>query len=164
MKVLLIGMNNPYSLEAHFALYPLPATSAGGRLFRMMRDAVPDLRQSEYCKIFDRMNLVVGDWDRTKAVSKAAMMVKDGCRKRRVVLLGEEVKRAFETTKAVNVPPEQFVWSPSYVQGERWATLPHPSGRAMTWNDPVVKVKAAEFFRGLVGVARDEALEAENMA
>lgn len=162
MKIVLVGMNNPYGADPKYALYPMPATSAGGRLFKMLRAASDgDLGMSEYARIFDRINLVSGDWDRRLAEAKATDLVINGnYARRRVVLLGQEVKNAFLKTSTIALPESHARWQYCSRSGaERWATLPHPSGRCRDWNDPEFMAICNPFFKGLVELARQMASE-----
>ncbi len=158
MKIVLVGMNNPYNLDPKYALYPHPPQSAGGRLFKMMREVSDGLTMSEYAHIFDRINLVRGDWSRPHAATEAAVLVrKQGYRDRRVVMLGEEVRAAFGRAGA-EFPHPQFQWAEMSRKG-KWAHIPHPSGRSRAWNSEQVRAEADRFFADLVKAAREAAEE-----
>lgn len=166
-KILIIGMNNPLSMDPRHALYPHPPGCAGWNLHRKMDQAMePEggFPRHEYVDIFDRVNLVRGDWNDGKAVAKAAQYLKDaakedGVGRRNVVLLGSKVVRSFRVAGADMEQYEQFRWRCPPIQRPlyMWARIPHPSGRSRAWNDPAVRDEATAFFRNLVTLARTAA-------
>lgn len=166
-KVMLIGMNNPLSMDPRHALYPHPPGCAGWNLHRKMDQAMePEggFPRHEYVDIFDRVNLVRGDWNDGKAVSKAAQLIKDamkedGIGRRNVVLLGSKVLRSFRVAGVDLEDKPQFVWTDPKIPKARnlWAHIPHPSGRSRAWNDPAVRDSAMSFFKHLVTLARQSA-------
>lgn len=159
-KAILIGMNNPHSTAAEHALYPAPVGVAGWRLWTMM-DQAAGLPRSEYVRIFDRRNLVRGDWRRDLAATNAAVMFRkqriDECR---VVLCGAQVVEAFRKAGAKVDEQPHFTWfRPGPSPLGKWAIIPHPSGRSHTWNDKAVRDAAKIFFAELVELARKAAKE-----
>lgn len=155
----LIGMNNPYRPEPLFALYPVPVGSAGNRIWRMMNAQHPDFTMSEYRDVFDRRNMVVGEWDRVRASVQAAEWLRDGVFDGgHVVLLGKEVITAFRVAGLdITTKPQFKFCAPRGKTGGHWCHVPHPSGRSHAWNDPVVKAEAEKFFHSLVMTARTAA-------
>ncbi len=157
MKPLLIGMNNPHSTDPDFDLFPRPAGVAGHRLWCMMAEAADGYFPTwEYVKAFDRVNLVRGEWSRPAATLKAGTMLANGVGLNRpVVLLGNEVVLAFKRGGMNLEDVALFKWvGPSKAFPWRVAHIPHPSGRSHTWNDPVVRQRAAVFLKDLVKQAR----------
>jgi hypothetical protein len=96
MKVWLIGESNPYQTpesdpEHHFALYPDPPNSAGGRLCRALK--LPD---AEYLKRYQRRNLLhTVKWSVPAARRAAATILGAVAERDAVVLLGAKVAAAF---------------------------------------------------------------------
>lgn len=160
MKVLIIGMNNPLSMDPKYALYPHPPGCAGWNLWKKMEDAVPEFDQVDYKTTFDRVNLVRGEWNDGLAVSKAAQMLKeDALHDRHVLLLGERVQRSFRVAGCDVREFGQFkFFLPPIPKAKRmWAHVPHPSGRSRVWNDPAVRDEARIFFKQLVSLAQKAA-------
>jgi hypothetical protein len=60
VKPILIGMNNPLSMDSKYALYPLPKGSAGGHLWQMLWEEAR-VTPRQYINAFERMNLLVGE-------------------------------------------------------------------------------------------------------
>lgn len=96
MKPLLVGEDNPYHSDPAYALYPLPTTSAGGRLCSV----IMGLRRTEYLRRFDRVNLCDERWRQTDARRRAAEILEQD--RPAIVLLGAKVCTVF------GVPFEPF--------------------------------------------------------
>jgi hypothetical protein len=93
VKPILIGMNNPLSMDSKYALYPLPKGSAGGHLWQMLWEEAR-VTPRQYINAFERMNLLVGEWNAGRAlVSALDLLPRLG--NRSIVLLGDQVRRAF---------------------------------------------------------------------
>jgi hypothetical protein len=128
MRTLLVGEDNPLSIDPRHALYPFPPNCTGHRLcYRIM-----GLQGSEYIRLFDRVNLCEGKWSapaaRTMALKLRHDRRSDDSNPARFVLLGAKATSAFNL---------DFV--PFYVEsgiGERFIILPHPSGRNRAWQEP----------------------------
>jgi len=140
-KPLLIGEANPYSGNPKLALFPWPASSAGGRLCRVVLGLAP----RQYIRWFDRVNLCAGEWNAREAREAAKQIFVDRFKPERVnVLLGAKVARAFG-----------YDFEPFLVERGSCGSvviLPHPSGRCRTWNEPGAVDRAREALRksGLV--------------
>lgn len=140
-RPILIGMNNPYRQEPRYALFPAPERSAGYRLWAMLREVRSDLYRKDYVDGFDRRNLVTGAWSSEVARRAAdAIDLPDGAR---VVLLGREVQRAF------NFPTNWPVGDPFACGGQTWYALPHPSGRCLEYNNPLMRRRTGELLADL---------------
>lgn len=133
-------MCNPLSDDPKYALYPLPPNSAGGRLCQMLRDCT-GVSKAEYIQGFERINLVIGDWDARDARAAAEEFVRTH-QGRRVVILGSSVRIAFR------LPP--VLVEPVVSRGVVFRQLPHPSGRCRWYNDPK--------HRALAGMVLEEEL------
>lgn len=139
MKPILIGQNNPVSTLPGYELYPLPRGCSGNRLYEMLRARVPEVTMRQYVDTFERRNLVRGvDYDGTRARARAhEIAVELGGTGRTVVLLGQEVRKAF------GHPP--VLIHPQEIGGCTWRQLPHPSGRN-TWYSVPKNIKVAELL------------------
>jgi hypothetical protein len=140
--VLLVGEHNPYDQDPRYALYPLPARSAGGRLCRLVFRMEP----KQYLRTFARTNLCRGRWTNRDAGNRAADIARGEWRV--VVLLGARVCRAF----GHDFRPFTWVAKPATV------ILPHPSGLSRAWNDPQAFIQARRTLRdaGVVWTERQE--------
>lgn len=161
MRVLLIGMNNPHSTKPEHALYPHPPGVAGWNLWRKIAESVGGedvLGRKRYTELFDRRNLVRGDWHRATAATNAAIMFrKERIDERRVVLCGADVSGAFRRAgAAIPEDRELFEWfRPGPSPLGKWAIIPHPSGRSHAWNDVAIRDEARKFFKALVKLAEE---------
>lgn len=86
-RPVIVGMNNPLSVEPQYVLYPAPEGCAGWRLWRMLNEACGASRR-QYG--FERVNLLTGAWSIPRARS-AAPDLRCHVAGRSVVLLGEDV-------------------------------------------------------------------------
>lgn len=133
-RPLIVGESNPYQGDPRFALYPTPRGSAGDRLCRL----VMGLEPSEYLTRFDRVNLCPELWSRREARQHAEAIAAEG--RAVLVLLGARVAEAFGAQ-----PRAPF--SVRTVGASRAVLLPHPSGRARTWNQPGAFERARSLLR-----------------
>lgn len=129
MKPILIGMNNPVSVEKGHELYPAPQGCTGHRLWTML-SARTGCSRWEYLERFERRNLVRSKlYDKTIARLNAADIFRElfGTG-RTVVLLGRDVQVAF------GHPP--LLVHPQMIGGCTWRQIPHPSGLNRWYNNP----------------------------
>ena len=130
MRPILVGMNNPLSLAPGHELFPYPPGCTGHRLYEMLRERLPEVRRGQYLDAFERRNLVVGrkfdhEIARANADLTYAELWGSG---RAVVLLGEEVRRAFGHPR--------LLVEPQVIGGVTWRQIPHPSGLNRWYNAP----------------------------
>ena len=140
-RPVIMGMNNPYGANPEMALYPAPATSTGGRLLRFS-----DLDKRTYLRVFDRRNLLTGEWTmaRAREVRESTRLELLG---RTVVLLGAPVNSIMRGgTEHELAPP--FRWTPDG-HGGWMARVPHPSGLNTFYNDTVHQTLLAIFMQEL---------------
>ena len=144
-----VGELNPYGANPHFALYCLPATSAGGRLQRL----VCGLHRTTYLACL-RHNLCDGRWSapaaRDRANALLAELAADGTPSPLpgFVLLGRKVASAFGLG---DIPPftGAFRGVPGRTEPGAVAciVLPHPSGLCRVWNEPDAFDRARTLLR-----------------
>ena len=136
MKPVIVGMNNPYSVDPKYALYPHPTGSAGHRLFEMLRAAGNRMNIKvtplKYVDAFDRINLLnETKWDpaKAKSLSPAVLAYLKG---RTVVLCGKSSANILGMQKVDfgTTPKFDTYWDFSYY------VIPHPSGLCREYNDP----------------------------
>lgn len=127
-KPVLIGQNNPVSQAPGHELYPYPEGCTGHRLWKMLQERLPHVSRRSYLDTFERRNLVTGkQWSsalgRQEAERLFAHFWGSG---RTVVLLGEDVRRAFGHPR--------LLLNPQLIGGTTWRQIPHPSGRNLWYN------------------------------
>lgn len=143
-RILLIGEDNPQSLDPAHALYDHPPNAAGARL----RDIL-SRNSNEYLAIW-RANLCPsGKWGWREARASVNRLVAPRRPWDVVVLLGSKVARA--TCEALDLSDSDEVaedWvlpafekfklahGPFAASPVTLLALPHPSGRCRAWNDP----------------------------
>ncbi len=154
MKPIIIGMNNPVSSAPGHELFPYPPGCTGHRLLSMLQSRLPDVRRSDYLETFERRNLVVGSIYDKRAAQRAAEVIYAELwgSGRTVVLLGQDVRRAF------GHPP--LLLHPQLIGGTTWRQLPHPSGRNMWYNDAKNREVAAVLLEELFNIYRKEVVNA----
>jgi len=146
MKPVIIGMNNPLSSDPKHVLYPYPPGCTGYRLWKMLEARRPGVLRKQYLDTFDRRNLVSTiAWDKDVA-EKSARTMRPELVGRVVLLLGQDVRRAF------GVPP--LLVHPQEIDGVTWRQLPHPSGRNLWYNEPKNRRLAEVLLGDLYDCAR----------
>lgn len=152
-RTLLIGQAPGPRTDPELPLYPIPSTSTGGRLARLM-----GLRRWEYLSLFDRMNLLPYHPGRHRRDDKfpmvparlAARVLLPLLAGRRVVLVGRGVAKAFGVGSEFHEWGTLRVGKPCAVTRCRGtavvAVVPHPSGRNYWYNDPSNVLVAQEFW------------------
>lgn len=166
-SLVVIGQSNPYGANSRYALYPYPANSAGGRLFRLAADAVAvaapaglfpaptsrpsvsaprDLRAWQWVALTDRYNLCVGEWSAGEAAKHSQFLQQNFVDGRPVILLGARVANAWWCE---GTPPPLY----EVVQGV--VTIPHTSGRNRAWNDPDTYISARDAVARAIGDAAE---------
>lgn len=153
-KVLLVGEVNPYGPDSRFALFPRPRESAGGRLCH----DVLGMREVDYLRSFDRVNLCVGSWSLVKARARAEELLAEP--RAVIVLLGQKVATAFRVdfqpfthSRLYALEPAPGRWyletEPSLLKSRpvTVVVLPHPSGLCRLWNEPGSFLRARATLR-----------------
>lgn len=130
----LVGMNNPHSSDPRFALAPHPRGVAGYNLWRMAFD-VCGVPRAKYMRSLQRVNLCLGNTYDGKVARATAESLGEELRGRRVIFLGDEVRRSFWLPKL-----RLFDWHKS--EQFTWCQLPHPSGLNRMYNDPIIRLAA----------------------
>lgn len=155
MKPLLIGQAPGPNTDPDLPLFPVPATSAGGRLCQMT-----GLLRGEYLLQFDRINVLNFFPGQVRRDDKfpmsparfAASTMKPFLAGRVVVLVGRNVANAFGHTA------EFHEWGDMQCRrdhhknpgGCQIAIIPHPSGRNHWYNDAANKIKSQNFWREFI--------------
>ena len=141
--ILLVGEDNPLSIEPEFALYCYPPGCAGYRLRRIL-----GLPQHQYLALH-RTNLCVGGWSKEQAKARAFELLSPEAPWRVIVLLGRKVTETFER---VALSDEKLVpfSTRACCPGMTLVSLPHPSGRnAASWSNPKLRDRARQILREL---------------
>lgn len=152
MRPLLIGQAPGPNTDPELPLFPVPRTSAGGRLQQMM-----GITRGEYLTRFERINLLYGfpgkdgsgeDKFPARMARAAAQTVKPLLAGRTVVLVGRNVAEAFQLEadffEWVDWPVRRRFYRETGLS--RAVVIPHPSGRNHWYNDPLNRELAREFW------------------
>lgn len=130
-KPLLVGESNPYGSPPEYDLWPLPERASGWRLCHQ----VLGITEERYLEVFDRANLVRGEWCWLAARTAARAV-----RHERAVLLGQKVATAFD----LKFEPLRVARVTSTL---KVLLLPHPSGLNRHWNDDRAILAARDAVR-----------------
>ena len=143
-EILLVGEDNPLSMDPRYALYHEPRNCTGQRLQSKILGLRP--RQS-YLPIW-RTNLCIGGWDADAAQDRAIVLLGEDAPWRIIVMLGAKVSGAF--TRASGTHVATFSHSLDGRSGRQVrVSLPHPSGRNPIWNDLTKVDLARSILRGV---------------
>jgi len=144
-KPVIIGMNNPISADPKHALYPVPPGSAGGRLYAMLKERLPNITMRQYRDGFSRVNLVQGRWSlhKAKLVGPAFRELLSASEKD-VLVLGNEA------WDALGLPQSQGPLWKLELDGVRWRLIPHPSGRNRWYDDPANRIIVGMILEELI--------------
>lgn len=138
---LLIGQAPGPNTDPELPLYPIPRTSAGGRLRELT-----GLTRGEYLRYFDRINLLpyfpgrVGHDDSfpMTPAKLAARVIRPLLTGRIVILVGRKVADAFKIDLPFHEWAELRTQRPNILTRcrgtARFAIVPHPSGRNHWYN------------------------------
>jgi hypothetical protein len=157
--VTFVGEVNPHGTDPRYALYCLPATSAGGRLRRLL-----GLSRRDYVAQ-GRLNLCVGRWSMQEARVHARVI--RGEHRPVVVLLGRKVVEAFfgATVVGVEGAPAFSLLRRPMADPTDYVVLPHPSGLCREWNAPSARPRALELLRAAApGVAWGEEQDGDQVS
>lgn len=153
MKPIILGMNNPLSLDPCHALYPEPEGCTGHRLWKMLEKRT-GATEEDYMEAFERRNLVAGlAWSRA-AAHAAAPAFWEYAKGRTVLVLGSEVREVLGLTRMIVHPIE--------VGGIVFRQLPHPSGRnpwyRIAGNREVAELLLEELYKNVQLAPREPLL------
>lgn len=163
MKPLLIGQAPGPNTNPDLPLFPVPKTSAGGRLQQMTR-----LTRGEYLARFDRINLLPYFPGKQKRDDKfpmtpaklAARVLKPLLAGRTVILVGRNVADAFEFPSEFHDWVDWPVRRPCIVTRcpglAHVAVIPHPSGRNHWYNKLENQEQSANFWEDFLNPAEDD--------
>lgn len=155
MRPLLIGQAPGPNTDPRLPLFPVPSTSAGGRLAEMT-----GLGRAEYLKTFERVNLLPDFPGKTKKEDMfpvararfAAKIMKPFLAGRTVVLVGRGVSTAFgldpsfEFHKWFTHPVKRRCAFARDSWHARVVIIPHPSGRSRWYNDDANRALSIAFW------------------
>lgn len=156
MKILIIGQA-PNS-------DPVPGRALEGRCEEFLAK-LAGMTLEQFWRRFEAVNLLPswpghagdkGDRFPMPEARAAAVAMKPSLAGRSVILLGHGVSGAFEHRL------EHFTWGALLVAPDRWAraaSMPHPSGVNIQWNDFVVRAQAARFL-GVAARDQEEIVDA----
>jgi hypothetical protein len=147
-RPVLVGMNNPLSMEPAHALFPHPPGCTGHRLYEMLKSRVPDVTKRQYLDIFDRRNVMHSlVFDRETARMGASKLYLEFYGSgRTIVLLGADTVAAFGLPRLLLHPQENG--------GATWRQIPHPSGRNLWYNNDENRTLVAMLLEDLYNAAR----------
>lgn len=128
-KILFVGMNNP---QGNPPFFPDPPGSAGHRLYMMLKEKVPEVKELDYLLTFDRINLMEGRVFLLDVAKANSVGLWESWVGREVVLFGDQVCTALE------VPRIPWISRRLY-KGVRYRQLPHPSGLNRWYNDKMMR-------------------------
>ena len=141
MRPLLIGQAPGPRTDPDLPLFPLPVSSAGGRLCKFL-----GMSTTQYLRTFDRVNLLREFPGRTGTDDKfpitkariAAQALRPLLAGREVLLMGRGVAQAFDLEIPFlewrEVPVRRSL--PGHEHIARFGVVPHPSGRNRWHNSP----------------------------
>lgn len=141
MKPVLLAMCNPRSSNPTHALWPDPPGCSGHRLWQLLRDQLPGVMPEDYCRAFDRRNLLPTRYWADAAARRAVPKIVAELVGREVLVLGSSVR------DAIRLPP--ILVHPQEVYGVVWRQLPHPSGRCLWYNDSGNRTMAGILLKSL---------------
>jgi len=151
-RVWLIGEQNPYGADPRFALYPLPAHAAGGRLAKIL-----GMGEREYLRAFVRRNLLTAlKWSAPAARVAADFLLLEHPEHDKLVLCGTRVSAAFGVPFRENLcKPASLVVGTVRPHVRHVLAIPHPSGLNREWSTDAtlmqrVKEAVAAFREGTV--------------
>jgi hypothetical protein len=163
MKPYLIGLQNPHSTDASYALAPYPDRSAGWRLWRMLQELPvnlhneasvgPAFHKKSYMDAFIRVNLIKVPQDAARLKKRTSELL-PALQGRTAILLGHEVLRAFSAQLDGRLKP--IFIHPQVLDGVTWRWLYHPSGRCTIYNDPGVRLLAGMMLADVLQQGEDD--------
>lgn len=163
MKPLLIGQAPGPNTNPDLPLFPVPKTSAGGRL-----QVMTGLTRGQYLDHFERINLLPYFPGKVKRDDKfpmpparlAATAIKPLLAGRTVILVGRNVAEAFEFPAEFHDWVRWPVRRPCIVTKSTglaaMAVIPHPSGRNHWYNKAENRARSAAFWADFLNPAEGD--------
>jgi hypothetical protein len=146
VRPVVLGMNNPHSVELDDVLSPRFPGSAGCRLYQMVREVDTTVSEADYHEQLDRRNLITeGCWskDRAKLASSAMLESLQG---RRVVMLGT----ALPSVLGLRHLGKWYEWCVDHDRYMKWCVAPHPSGLNRIYNEVEYRNKTGRLLVDLI--------------
>lgn len=132
MRPVIVGMNNPLSVDPRAALLPYPKHSSGWNLWSMVHD-VCGVSRGEFRRSFCFVNLCDDTvWDPLAARRKYDTL-ESAWEGRRVVLLGLAVLGVLWQTR----PSSALEWRSN--AGYRWCWVPNPNRLCEDYSNPLIR-------------------------
>lgn len=151
---LLVGQAPGPNTDPDLPLFPVPSTSAGGRLVKVM-----GIARADYFKCFDRVNLLPYFPGRTRVrddsfpmapAKLAARVMRPLLANRTVILVGRNVADAFELDIPFHewrdVPMRRREPLKRQTGLSQLAVIPHPSGRNHWYNHEANRLESRAFW------------------
>jgi len=160
-KPLLLGLNNPLSVDPADALVPWPDGCSGHRLYCALREVRSTFTIANYLEAFDRANLLPAGAslpaikrDQRRLMRECAKRLRNDARDfhagRDIVVLGrdswEAMYNCIQSLRGVVVLESRMAL------GVRWHRVPHPSGRSLWYNEEANRRAVGELLLRLAGV------------
>lgn len=134
MRPILVGLNNPHSIDPEKALGPDPHGSAGYRLWLMLKMAANkngvDLSEADYLARFRRVNLSDAVQFNVHVAKARVPELLESFKFRQVVLCGTRVPTI------LGLKHTGFHLGPQHGKEFAYYVIPHPSGLCREYNDP----------------------------
>ena len=145
-RPVLIGLIDPTGFDPDWALVPTGKGSTGDRILKILNTKVMVSRE-EYLTRFQRFNLRSRPRMTAGMILQRAQVLTQQLQGRSVVLLGEDVRKAFGHP-VLKVDPYDH-------DGIRWYQIPHPSGLTRWYNNADNRERVATLLAELYRVKLD---------
>lgn len=142
VKPVLVGTDNPHSVDPEDALSPHPYAATGWRIWKMLNERTGAtekqyMRRFQRCNVTD-LNLMTSSTGRVVTPDGLARVFR---RAGQVVLLGDQVRRYFGLPRVLLHPIAR--------DGVTYRQVPHPSGLNRFYNCPAQRALVAALLEEL---------------
>lgn len=150
MKPVLLGMNNPHSIDPAKALGVKPDHASGRRLWQMLaisgmsREPSIIISAEMYEDAFDRYNLLDEEvFDPRRFTNDRRNLTMERLYGRVVVMCGTNVPRTLDLKHT------GFDLKPKFEKDFTYYVIPHPSGLCREYNDSTIRVRVGNLLLAL---------------